>query len=92
MLTYDKIKRAANLKKHRIDLATVSPVFDAPMVTREDTRASYGEHRFSSLGWLSGDVVVLVWTERTAGAHVISCRRAKRYERETYFRIYPPSV
>jgi len=39
-------------------------VFDFPIVTIEDDRESYGEQRFASLGWMSGRVVMMVWTER----------------------------
>jgi uncharacterized protein len=38
MISWDEAKRRENLRKHRIDLAELEPVFDAPMVTVEDNR------------------------------------------------------
>ena len=88
-MAYDPLKRKKNLRKHAIDLAECEPVFDAPMLTREDTREAYGEQRLMSLGWLSGRVVVLVWTDREDGPRMISCREAEPHEQEAYFRAYP---
>lgn len=84
-MTYDPPKRKKNLRKHAIDLAECEPMFDAPMLTRE----AYGEQRLMSLGWLSGRVVVLVWTDREDGPRMISCREAEPHEQEAYFRAYP---
>jgi uncharacterized protein len=32
MITWDEAKRRENLRKHKIDLADLEPVFDNPMV------------------------------------------------------------
>jgi hypothetical protein len=37
-ITYDEAKRRTNLKKHGIDLVDCDRVFDAPMLTEDDTR------------------------------------------------------
>jgi len=34
---------------------------------------------------------MLVWTDREEGARLISCREAEPYEREAYYRAYPPN-
>jgi uncharacterized protein (DUF4415 family) len=75
-MTYDPDKRDRNKARHAIDLAECESVFDAPMLTREDTRLDYGEQRFISLGMLKGQIVVLVWTDREDGPRIISCRSA----------------
>lgn len=86
MITWDELKRRANLKKHAIDLCELEVVFDNPMVTVEDIRARYGEVRLQSLGIVRGRVVFLVWTAREDdSAHLISCRYADRKETEQYF-------
>lgn len=85
MVTFDGTKRQENFARHGIDLAECSAVFDAPMLTEEDAREAYGEQRLRSLGWLDGRVVFMVWTERDAGAHIISCRYANKYETNHYF-------
>ena len=86
MITWDERKRRENVRKHRIDLAELEPVFDNPMISVEDDRESYGELRLQSLGLWQGRVVFLVWTPRgDATAHLISCRYADRKETDTYF-------
>jgi len=54
----------------------------------KDARAAYGEQRLKSLGWLRGRVVVLVWTERAAGPHLISCRYGDKHETQRYFNAF----
>ena len=88
-MNYDPAKRKENLRKHSIDLAECEAIFDAPMLTRDDDRAAYGEQRLLSLGLLRGRAVVLVWTEREDGPRFISCRLAERHEQEAYFHHYP---
>jgi hypothetical protein len=87
MITWDESKRQANLAKHGIDFAEAETIFDHRMVTREDTRAAYGEQRLQSIALLNGRVVVVIWTERKTGAHIISIRKAAKHEQETYFRL-----
>ena len=89
-MPFDPAKRKANLKKHEIDLAECESVFEEPMLTREDASESYGKQRLISLGWLNGRVVFLVWTDREEGPRLISCREAEPYEKQAYFKAYPP--
>lgn len=88
MVTCDENKRQANLSKHGIDLAACAPVFDAPMLTVEDKRLAYGEQRLRSLGWLDGRVVVMIWTDRELGPHLISCRYGDKHETKHYFEAF----
>ena len=86
MISWDPSKRNENLKRHRIDLAELEPIFDLPMVTVEDDRESHLEMRLQSLGMWNGRIVFLVWTPRgNDDAHLISCRYANRKQAETYF-------
>lgn len=85
MIRWDEAKRKKNLRDHGIDLAEVACVFDAPMVTVEDQRESYGEQRLLSLGWFRNRVVFLVWTERNDCARMISCRYGDKHETRAYF-------
>jgi uncharacterized protein len=86
MISWDESKRRENIRKHRIDLAELELIFDAPMITVEDNRESYGELRLQSLGMWRGRVVFLVWTPRDDDtAHLISCRHADRTQVEDYF-------
>jgi len=88
MITWNESKRAKNLKVHGIDLAEIGCVLDAPMVTVEDERETYGEKRLQSLGLFQGRVVFLVWTERDDSARVISCRYGDKHETRAYFQAF----
>lgn len=88
MISWDEAKREANKVKHGIDLAMLERVFDAPMLTITDDRAAYGEQRLKSLCFFKAAVVVLIWTERDAGPHLISCRYGDKHETEKYFREF----
>jgi len=89
MVTYDETKRQANMRKHdNIDLALCERIFDSPMLTQEDARDAYGEQRLKSLGWLNGPVVVLVWTDREPGPHLISCRYGDKHETKYFFKAF----
>ena len=88
-MTYDPAKRRSNKRKHKVDLAVCESAFDSPMLTREYASATYREQRLVSLGWSIGRVVVLVWTDRVDGPHLISCREAEPHEQEAYFREFP---
>jgi uncharacterized protein len=86
MITWDETKRAANARKHKIDLAELESAFDYQMITVEDASESYGELRLQSLGMWQGRVIFLVWTPRDDDiAHLISCRYADRKETNDYF-------
>ena len=64
-----------------------TPFWDNFTVSREDIRADYGEKRVVTFGILSGEVVVLVHTERDHEMHVISLRKAEKYEARYYFEV-----
>jgi uncharacterized DUF497 family protein len=85
VMTFDEPKRADNIAKHGIDLALCESVFDSPMVTTEDDSEDYGELRLKSFGLLDWRVVVLIWTDRADGPHVISCRYGDKHEAKRYF-------
>lgn len=59
-------------------------VFDSPVVTWEDDREAYGERRINLLGWLNGIVVHMTYTERGDEPHIISLRKAEKYEIRRY--------
>jgi uncharacterized protein len=69
MITWDESKRLINLRKHKIDLASVEGVFDSPMITVEDERASYGE--YGCRAWASGKGALSSWSGDDT-AHLMS--------------------
>ena len=48
-------------------------------------REVYGEKRMVTFGILNGEVVVLVHIERDEDMHIISLRKAEKYEARYYF-------
>ena len=84
MPTWDEAKRLRNLKLHGLDFNACEAVFDGPVVTWEDDREVYGEHRIYLLGWLNGIVVHMTYTERGDEPHVISLRKAAKHEIRRY--------
>ena len=80
MVTWDEKKRLANIKVHGLDFVGCEAIWDDFTVTREDLRKVYREQRLVVFGRLDRQVVVLVYTERRGGPHIISLRKAERYE------------
>ena len=78
--TWDERKRRSNLRDHGFDFADAKRVFEGPTVTYEDNRFEYGEHRLVTLGLVRGVAVSIAHTETPNRIHVISFRRATRYE------------
>ena len=87
MLTWDESKRKLNIKNHDLDFVGCDAIWDHFTVTREDRRQDYGEARQVCFGQLAGDVVVLVYTERPRGSHVISLRKAEKHEARYYRQV-----
>lgn len=84
MTSWDEPKRRRNIKAHGLDFEGAEAIWDNFTVTREDTREDYGESRLVTFGILNGEVVVLVHVDRDADMHVISLRRAEKYEARYY--------
>ncbi|HEY2863825.1 MAG TPA: BrnT family toxin [Casimicrobiaceae bacterium] len=87
MASWDEAKRRRNLKLHDLDFVGAEAIWDNFTVTREDLREAYGEHRWVTFGLLDGEVVVLVHAERRRDMHIISLRKAEKYEARYYFEI-----
>ena len=87
MTTWDETKRRRNIKDHGLDFAGCEAIWDNFTITREDIRQAYGEKRLVTFGMLKGDAVVMVHTERRAGPHIISLRKAEKHEARYYFKI-----
>lgn len=83
-ITFDASKRARTLAERGLDFASASEVFSGRHMTVEDDRQDYGEKRYITVGFLSGRMVVLVWTLREGACRVISMRKANDREQEAY--------
>jgi len=87
MLTWNELKRRLNINKHGLDFVGCDAIWDHFTVTREDKRQDYGEERLVCFGLLEAEVVVLVYTERAQGSHVISLRKAEKHEANYYRQV-----
>jgi uncharacterized protein len=80
---WDEVKNLENIRKHQIDFADVSAMFQEDMLIELDDRLDYGEDRWMGIGFLGLGVAVVVWTERQEDIiRIISARRANRYEQK----------
>lgn len=84
LVTWDERKRLRNIKVHGLDFVGCEAIWDDFTVTREDIRERYDEQRLVTFGRLNDQIVVLVYTERRKGPHVISLRKAEKYEARYY--------
>jgi hypothetical protein len=80
---WDEQKRLENLEKHGLDFADAYELFCMPLLTALDLRQSYGEDRIVGIGFLGGQIAVIVFVERKPQViRVISLRKAKQNERQ----------
>jgi uncharacterized protein len=83
---WDERKRLANLKKHGLDFFDVDVVFGSLHVVTPSLHSS--EERFLAIGTLEGRFVTVVYTMRAEAIRVISFRRARHEERDTYQKLF----
>jgi uncharacterized protein len=82
----DERKRLSNLEKHGLDFFDVYFVFESLHV--EVPSSQSGEKRILVIGTLDGRFVTVVFTLRGDAIRVISFRRARHEERDTYQKLY----
>lgn len=76
-ITWDERKRLANIDKHGLDFANLTPeFFENSFVSPTKLK------RFKAIGELNGVVVVIFAARGSEGISVISMRPAGRKERE----------
>ena len=67
-----------------MDFAHADLIFAGIHFTNQDLRVDYAEDRFITVGFLRGDLVVMVWTPRGEVRHIISMRKANEREKTFY--------
>ncbi len=82
---WNETKRRTNIRDHGIDFAGLEPLFEGETVLILDDRFDYGEYRFITFGLLNGVVLVVAHTETDDVIHIISARKATKYEEKRYF-------
>lgn len=82
---WDEAKNRENLRKHKLDFADASDMWNAPLLVIPDVRELYGEERWIGIGQIRGRVVVLAFAQRSDDLiRIISLRKANMYERTEY--------
>jgi uncharacterized protein len=81
---YDPAKREATLNARGLDFADAAQVFDGLLIQNRDDRFDYGEERFITVGFLDERMVVVIWTPRDDGRHIISMQKANEREQRRY--------
>ena len=83
-ITFDPAKREATLAKRDLDFADAESVLAGPKFQLVDDRTDYGEVRITTVGFLAGRMVFVVWTQRGDNRHVISMRKANDREQRRF--------
>jgi uncharacterized DUF497 family protein len=83
---WDESKAEKNLRKHGISFQEAASVFlDEFSLTFTDIAHSAREERFIDIGRsTSGQILVVVYSERRNNIRIISCRKATTAERKIY--------
>jgi uncharacterized DUF497 family protein len=87
---WDESKNLENIAKHGLDFTDAPEVFNGPILERLDTRFDYGEERWIAFGLLRNVLcAAVVYTERSSNIiRIISFRKADKYEREAYYKVF----
>ena len=83
---WDPAKKEANLEKHGIDFQGVQSIWDGTVVTFQSAQHHHGEVRYLAIGLYQGREIAVVFTRRDDRIRLISARRARKNEREIYWK------
>jgi uncharacterized protein len=83
-ITFDPTKRDATLGARGMDFRDAEQVFAGHHINVLDDRFDYGEQRFQAVGYLRARMVMVVWTPRGEGRHVVSMRKCNEREQKRY--------
>lgn len=82
---WDDEKAKVNLKKHGVPFETAAKVFlDENRIEIYDEAHSGDENRYITIG-MAGDILFVVYTERSPRIRLISARLANARERKVYY-------
>jgi uncharacterized DUF497 family protein len=82
---WDPGKARANLRKHGVSFEEAAEAIDDPLAIESiDADIAYGEVRIKLLGSSRGQVLVVLYVERSAGVRIISARKATSHEQQHY--------
>lgn len=88
--TWRPEKARRNLAKHGVSFETAKKAFADPyLIVIEDCEDEHGEMRYHAMGYADSELLLLVvFVDRSKGdrevIHIISARKADRYEQSAY--------
>jgi uncharacterized protein len=83
-ITFDRAKRERALRERALDFMDAQHVFAGRTLDVEDRRQDYGEVRMQTVGYLTGRMVMVVWTPRGKARRIISMRKCNEREQAQY--------
>ena len=83
---WDATKNEANIKKHSIDFSGAQTIWDGYVVALQSIQKYNGEIRFLAIGLYEGREITVVYTQRDHKRRLISALRARKNEREIYWK------
>ena len=84
LFEWDPNKEEENIRKHGLDFAIASQIWDGLVFERVDGRRDYGEIRYLAFGEIEGRVLAVVFTRRGIARRIISARKANPRERALF--------
>jgi uncharacterized DUF497 family protein len=86
LIEFDPQKDARNIALHGISLVKAETLLSGFVLERDDARRDYGETRMIALGEIGGLEYVCIYAQRGEAARADLVRRAKRKERDVYWK------
>jgi uncharacterized protein len=88
---WDDEKAAENLRLHSVSFEEAALAIRDPFsVEWLDMREAYGEERVVLFGMSQGQLLTVIYTERSVRIRIISARKATRHEQDDYYRQNAP--
>lgn len=81
---WDEAKSERNRVERGFDFRVASLIFEGPTVEWCDIREDWGEVRIIAVGIVEDRVRTVIYTERDGKRRIISARRARKDEEETW--------
>jgi uncharacterized DUF497 family protein len=82
---WDDRKASLNLERHGIDFGDAGKLFDGRRIVVAGSHRS-GEMRWIATGQFGNEIWSVVYTRRRTKIRIISARKARRNEKERYYR------
>lgn len=82
---WDERKNVSNIRKHGIDFIDAMMLFAGQPYIRRSKEARSDKERFIAVGYVGSAFWTVIYTYRQDAIRIISARKARKDEKETYF-------